>query len=78
MAFVIANIELVVVHCVSPFSHLKKETTAREGVTLFGWVATPNLAVSQKIIPKTTQASVISIARFLTVALLSIAKLPLG
>jgi hypothetical protein len=55
-----------------------RETTAREGVTPFGMEIKPFLAAFQTIILKTTQASVISIARFLTVALLSIAKLPLG
>jgi hypothetical protein len=49
VTFVVTNMELEIVH--SPlFQTPLKETAAGEGVTLFSWEATPNLAVFQNII----------------------------
>jgi hypothetical protein len=41
---VVTNIELVVVHIFRFLNHPLKELPAGEGLTLFGWVATPDLA----------------------------------
>ena len=44
VTFVVTNVKLVVVHIFRFFNHPLKELPAGEGLTLFGWVATPDLA----------------------------------
>jgi len=50
VTFVVTNMELVIVHDCRFLKHPLKETAAGEGLTLFSWVATPNLAVFQNIV----------------------------
>lgn len=55
MAYVVANVKLVVVHIFPLVKPLKRNCGREKVGILFGWVATPNLAVFQKIVSKNHQ-----------------------
>jgi len=50
------------VHIARFLKPLRKETAAGEGVTLFSWVATPNLAVFQTILSAKPQVKPVKYA----------------
>jgi hypothetical protein len=55
VTFVVTNVKLKIVHKARFLTTPLKETAAGEGVTLFGWGATPNLAVFQNILHQLNQ-----------------------